>query len=366
MRPLLILILLLVSCKQEKPESNILIFEPQKATHEFKLSDFVESITYIQFDSTKIFAGFDGTVLTDDFIFLKTNLGILKYDRTGRFIQQIGGIGQGPMEYNQDYQITKSESGEKLFIHTYEDIILTYDFDGNFLNRIKAKVSLSIPNVFRQYNNQFYFFKDISSYAPSQPDLWLVIDEKGKWVSSKKDENLFFESSSGANYIWSPTDYNNSSIYWNMYSDTIYRINKSGVDAFGVFGNGRYRLTPQNESNRDGCLKMNCIVETNRFIFFRWAFMTGEWTSNITIYDKQNKTFKNTDKPIVNDIDGGAPLFFSRSVQINGYQYLGTSMRPEDLKEKFLASNTPESRALAETIDEEGNPVMVLYKLKEQ
>ncbi|NDV57812.1 6-bladed beta-propeller [Bacteroides sp. 519] len=360
-----ILILLLVSCKQEKPESNILIFEPQKATHEFKLSDFVESITYIQFDSTKIFAGFDErAVITDKFIFLGTNIGIFKYNKKGEFIQEIGGIGEGPMEYGQYYQITKSEFEEKLFIYSYPESILIYDFKGNFLNRIKLEVPLDICQCLRQYNNHFYFFKYISS-GISQPDLWIIINENGEWVSSKKDENLFFDNDFGDRPTWSPTDYNNSSIYWNMYNDTIYRISKSGVDVFGVFGNGKYRLTPQNGGNPEGCLKMNCIVETNRFILFDWFLMTGKWTDNKTIYDKQSKIFKNTDKPIINDIDGGIPLRFRRSVQIDGNQYLETYIYPEKLIEAFLASDTPESRALAETIDEEGNPIMVLYKLKE-
>ncbi len=69
---------------------------------------------------------------TEDYIFICGSKYIMLFDKTGKFIRQIGSVGQGPGEFTTIADVAADMKNKLLFILASGKIIC-YDFDGNLM-----------------------------------------------------------------------------------------------------------------------------------------------------------------------------------------------------------------------------------------
>jgi hypothetical protein len=145
---LLILPVLAISCGTgakrtkiaDRPELPYHIDLTKSPPRDLFLSDFAEDIRYIRLESKSIIVGGYCTVKAgrDCFILDDHAQEVLAFTRNGKFMNKVGMIGKGPMEYptlSPDYQIDPNNNEVSLPFNDKE--VSTYSIKGNFLRNIK-------------------------------------------------------------------------------------------------------------------------------------------------------------------------------------------------------------------------------------
>ena len=72
-------------------------------------------------------------LLNDDFIFFNSKRNLYTFDYTGKFLHQIGEIGQGPRDFLRLYDFFLNKDEPTIFISDVHKV-LEYDFHGNFIH----------------------------------------------------------------------------------------------------------------------------------------------------------------------------------------------------------------------------------------
>lgn len=123
------------------------IEEGFKNASEIRLSEIADSISYVilsNVDQVPI-GGIGKIQLTDNSIYLRERSGlIMRFDRTGKFLNSFGKTGRGPLDYlpGSVYTITPDEK-----VHIFRsplDSYLIFDPDGNYVRTRKFKVPRTI------------------------------------------------------------------------------------------------------------------------------------------------------------------------------------------------------------------------------
>src|SRR4030042_5681060 len=94
---LLILILLTISCRQEK--NGLFEFDPRNLTeNKIILSEIADDINYIPLDkSYTLGLIYDNIEFINNSIYLSVkDIGVLVFDKTGKTLRKIGSKGRGP------------------------------------------------------------------------------------------------------------------------------------------------------------------------------------------------------------------------------------------------------------------------------
>ncbi|MDL2213286.1 6-bladed beta-propeller [Bacteroides sp. OttesenSCG-928-E20] len=369
----------LSSCIQPKENSSFPVIDWGNYTSTtIQISDYVDSISYIQLDSTVIIPGFSCVHATDSCFFLGTTEGILKYNHCGKFLHKIGNIGQGPGEYTRGQnKFSLDTKKQQIYVYNYPDRIMTFTFDGEYLGQVEIKHSEidCIPAGFHFINGSFYFFHFFIG-GEDQPYLWEVIDADGKRRSFKRDYNTRWTKDEQVLpfhggfifYIWQ----NNSALYWNHVNDTIYRVSEKEQKPVYLWAKNPLRLSKKYVENTK-FLSPYRIVETNNYLFIQWfvnwkdRLPNGGFTLDIynCIYDKSSETLIGTKGDyFTDDINGGCLGGVHHYVVIQGKEYIGTIVLPKKLIDALMKANTPKSRSLATNIDKDGNPILVLMRMR--
>lgn len=363
--------LLFLACNSVEKESLIPVINPKTAVRQkIKLSTIADGINYIRFDTTKIFSGFHSFLFADSLVFINTSEhGVLKYNKNGTFLKQIGGIGQGPSEYNVHTWSAIDLENRLLFVYDEPGIILTFSFDGELISRTKTECTenseLFMPFGFNYYQDHFYLFYLIHPNPGYENYCWVILDKEGKIISSKifTHQISFDNPDAGSRAQLFNYQLYQSPLYGNQYNDTIFRFNGNKPEAAYLWASGDFRLTPTHDNNNSTaeCLIPLSIMDTKNYLFITYSI---GYDRRILLFDKQKKTCIDSDKYLIDDINGGIIGILYSYVQIDGEEYVFSVSHASKLKEALMESATPKSMALAETIDEEDNNIIVAIRLK--
>jgi len=104
------------------------------------LSDFADEINYIPLESNGVIVGGSCTVKfgKEFFIISDRDQGLLAFSLTGKFLNKIGMVGNGPMEFpsvSPDFQVESATN--EILIPIYGKEANTYDIKGQFRRKIK-------------------------------------------------------------------------------------------------------------------------------------------------------------------------------------------------------------------------------------
>jgi hypothetical protein len=369
----LILFIALFSCKKNQPAKIFINPESISKTQAF-LSDYADSLQYIPLSFDVPIRSIRAIEIVDGYIFIGAGLeGMLVFKRDGSFIKKIGNIGKGPGEYysvnsfaldpkNKLIYILDAGPAAKVMVYTF-DGELKYEFSNIHLQCVFQKIAF--------LDNKLFLFEIF--IAGRAKYNWAEIDLRGNLVSAKSNSvpNINTNTIIYTNPIYK---YENGLGYWNQYNDTIFRIENTESSARFFFAKGGFRLPLDNTTDLSDYFEVINIQETKRYI---WLVEIDKPMNNVLIIDKvKNTNSKTALHGLTNDFDGGGNFIPASYYITNESEYLVGWDYPFQIK-KHVASDkfknsTPkypekkkELEQLANSLDENNNPVLMLVKLKE-
>lgn len=385
---ILLLAILFAGCTQPEKKDILEISPEYFIDQKITLSDIAEDIEYIPLNSKKFFSFILSPQITDSLIIFNggQGSGIFEYSRDGSFIREIGRNGRGPGEYQYGVDITLDDKNQRIYIYE-QGKFLVYDFKGKLVRDIKISTNSDFSEI-EYHNSKLYLFAALTNNKYFNPPYnWIILDTLGNEISTKKNSISGFPESKSTIGIYSNDMYkfNDKIYYWNYFNDTIFELQDTAYKAAYLFKNDEYRLIPEISGNAENFIGKNkyyvviSLFESQHYLFINYRQYNK---SHLCIYNKQEEIFRNYTIPegeevvLINDIDGGLPFPLEEMIELENREYLVASINPIELKE-YIASDefknsTPkfpekkkELEQLANSLDENDNPVLMLVKLKE-
>ena len=386
---LFLLVLLTLSCKSQ--DNTLYEIDPRNfIDNRITLAEIADDITYIPLDNNIPIGLLYNLKITPGNIYLSIkDVGIVKFDRSGKLICKIGKRGRGPGEYYYFMDFTVDEITGNVFVMD-KSVIKVYSKAGHFVRVINYSEYLSNMGGDIEIFNSLLFIPDYIQYGKSKFN-WVILDTLGNLVSMKDNSVPPFTINQvidGKIY-----KFEDKLFYFNALNDTIFSISTDlKYTGAYLFSHGDFRWPREDFAFSSptqiyAFFKPLKMFETNHFIFLAYSYLDK---AAISLIDKKTKKIFNSYKHdkvggmvktkalILNDLDGGMPL--STTPIINYYEendkeYLITLISPFDLI-KYIASNEfkilipkyPEKKkeleTLANRLKETDNPVLMLVRLK--
>lgn len=376
-----ILYLGIFSCTKHQ-QSQIFINPELFKKTEVLLSEYVKDIRYIPLSSEIPIKSIRAIDFYDNYIFIGAgNEGMFVYKNDGSIYKKIGNKGKGPGEYysvnsfsidpkNKLVYILDAGPGAKIIVYSF-DGDFKYEFSNTQLNGKFQKI------VFQ--DKKLYLFEIV--IAGSAIYNWVEIDLYGKVISIKRNSVSNFATTTTV--MINPVYHFKGGIgYWNQYNDTIFRIENGKNSARLFFAKGEHRLPISNNIKLSNYFLVKNIVESNNYI---WIIAFNLIKNDVIIIDKNEgssklvNSIKNKDavlSGIINDLDEGVDIEPRSYYNSNGDEYLIDWIEAYQLKTHVASepfkNSTPkfpekkmELERLANNLDENDNPVLMLLKLKE-
>ena len=190
---LLLLIITLLGCssnKKQEPISKsgvpvINLSEDVSTVPSLLLSEAAEKLEIVPLEMTdeSVLSDITEMQVTDHNIWLDhgREFYIYRFSRTGKFLNKIGSIGQGPGEYTTYSTFLVDEDKKEVYIIANTNGVLAYDFEGNFKRKIvDIQMILQLfSSPYDQYilnNQKFFATQNFGLYRPIDKDsLWSFV-----------------------------------------------------------------------------------------------------------------------------------------------------------------------------------------------
>ena len=190
---LLLLIITLLGCssnKKQEPISKsgvpvINLSEDVSTVPSLLLSESAEKLEIVSLEMTdqSMLGEIRRIQVTDHNIWIDhgREFYIYRFSRTGKFLNKIGSIGQGPGEYTTYSTFLVDEDKKEVYIIANTNGVLAYDFEGNFKRKIvDIQMILQLfSSPYDQYilnNQKFFATQNFGLYRPIDKDsLWSFV-----------------------------------------------------------------------------------------------------------------------------------------------------------------------------------------------
>jgi hypothetical protein len=319
------------------------------------------------------------------------------FDRSGKFLYQIGKAGGGPGEYFSIFNVFLNPDKPAVYIEDSKDI-LEYGLDGRFIRSIRKPDDENLHNCTYAGNDLFVgqlFYNGKNKYK------YCLFDQNGDIVKGFPSHFFYDKVGRGSYELGLYPIRMDHDLYLKDYvNDTLYILADSELHPAYIFDPGKYsipieRLSHNAPSGPSTHIAVTGIAGTPDYIFYRLTvpemlprpksrpvFMAGKDRSTDAIvygiYHIKGNTniFLDTDpsrqKGLINDMNGGLS-FIPQSYVGNGV--MADFWKAEDMKEilteeYFAARNIKDRQAhqklreLLKKLKEDDNPVVVIAKLK--
>lgn len=137
---LMAIVINLIACAEEKPEGDYPVIDVIGQVEKYQrayCSDYFSSIELIQLETGEDFLldilSLPRIKMKDDFIFMPGNGRLYAFETSGKFLHQIGDKGQGPGEYQFPHTFFLHPDKPIIYVESTQKII-EYDFQGNFIS----------------------------------------------------------------------------------------------------------------------------------------------------------------------------------------------------------------------------------------
>lgn len=349
------------------------------------LSDFVEDIEYIrpEYPASLVDIIFDLS-LDENHLLLQVRDRVLCYSRDGKFLREIGKKGQGPKEHLGIRAFSLHDS--LVAIHSnWTRKILWYNFKGDYLRETPVSDNVS---RFKILDKDRVVICSHHGIPIEDPNLFItgIVNSNGDTLQLKKSKPYYSKGINLDTDIWQYNDMIRISTYIN---DTIYSASKDTIIPIYAVNYGKYKANQEafadfriSERERHKFIENLSFCEMNNKMLLKFIYDQKRWFG---VYDKQTGETsvwsvepESIDKygflkggGWVNDVDGGwSPLHFDSNS--DGY-FIGIAP-PDELKAQFLENKErikvkyPEKQKkleqLVNSLNDDENPVIVVYKLK--
>lgn len=352
------------------------------------LNDIVDEIKYVVLDNSVIIAKI-ANVNATDFLFLIENKNeVLAFSNKGEFINRIGNRGQGPHEYINVVDFPIDTKNQKIYVVSSHKVY-NYNYQGKFNYSFLLPENSVISKV-KYKNNNLYFASGFGSYE--QDFEWMITDTIGNVLYRKENLNKEFISTIDF-YKNQLFEIDSEFYYWDELKDTIFQINAARGEPAFIFANDKYRMEPEDVMSLENLSEkpiwyLLSVLGNKSFLLLRYG-NAKEQENILAVFDREtgrlyelkrisilNKHISREREFIVNSWDGGLPFFPRNKVKTKSGEWFIQWINAIDLKahvesNEFINSTPkyPEKKKeleqLANRLDDNDNPVLMLVKLKE-
>ena len=190
---LLLLIITLLGCSSNKKQESISksgipainLSEDVSTVPSLLLSESAEKLEIVSLEMTdqSMLGEIRRIQVTDHNIWIDhgREFYIYRFSRSGKFLNKIGSIGQGPGEYTTYSTFLVDEDKKEVYIIANTNGVLAYDFEGNFKRKIVdiQTILQLFSSVYDQYilnNQKFFATQNFALYRPIDKDsLWSFV-----------------------------------------------------------------------------------------------------------------------------------------------------------------------------------------------
>ena len=112
---------------------------------------------------------------------------IYRFSRTGKFLNRIGSIGQGPGEYVNYLTFLVDEDKKEVYIFSTNNGVLVYDFEGGFKKQISDFQTMvgMFSSIYKQY-----ILNDHKFFAIQKFGVYRSVDKDSLWSFVSLDDNF--------------------------------------------------------------------------------------------------------------------------------------------------------------------------------
>ena len=363
------------------------------------LSDIVEDVEYVKLETTDdcLLAGTARVFITNDDIYTLNNYSdykLLRFDRkTGKFISQIGSIGQGPKEMiNPCFVFAKdslvyvtSTSTDKVYVYTNENqFIRSVPFckdRSSFEDGVGQTISVIDHQYIVRHPGQLQSQFNYNQYMAAE-----VIDMNSNRLFAMRDTSDVYGIM--LTLDWDPVRwyYKGNINFYNEPDRTVYAVTKDSIIPRYHFNLGDNKLPITTERMTKEFLKyikFRSFRETEDYLYLYWSqnqkgyfarFNKKTETLDVQEQEKFGGIFWFIGVPgLKNDIDGcSRDMDFIRLMdEQSSIMVMISSTEKEDYIKVLKESQEvkfPEKRQqllkLLEEMGEEDNQILAIYKLK--
>ena len=187
----LLAFILMTSCEGEKStrQGKMAIIDVETAfqnPQELLLADLGEKQTYVPLEtldeSLVKLNSQSKMIVTDQYFFIGDGQSpILCFDRsTGKFLRNIGNIGQGPGEYSNSTNMEVDAEAKLIYIRNGGSSYLCYDFEGKFIHTITMPANQFLMGSHYFMNNKAYAYQLPEGTRIDSLSIYEKNDEKQK------------------------------------------------------------------------------------------------------------------------------------------------------------------------------------------
>jgi hypothetical protein len=339
-----------------------------KNVNSIPLSTLGRKIEYVplETDTACLIQNISNVFLTDSLIFVSDYNRLLKFDRNGKFIKQIGTKGRGPGEYPSLGNFLIDEFNREIFVLSSR-IVLIYDFNGNF----KRDFKIDFPcRQFILNDSSELIFHSFNLPTPSTDTVysWYIIDRTGTIL--RKIENTLPRTNKGVIVPVSPLYMHDDTPHFMEFGiDTLYSYDNNEKKPYAIFHLGNLKFPPDPTMSEVPQIKgkfwINEIRETKKLFFVNIWWDLSDSISNC-IFDKSSASFsilKNSG--FTNDIDGGMTFWPKKIINDNLMLDYVDAFNLIKTSKKILQDNneqTSQLNNLITQISETSNPVLIILR----
>ena len=203
----------------------------------------------LEFTDSSIIRSVDELRVNDNTHYLiRSRSDLFHFDANGNFKNQIGGKGNGPMEYtNFSSFFVKNNS-----VHIYDFMakrILRYDWDGNYLNSVSLKDAYTdiVPNYIFALPNNRYISKNTFGGDHQQTTSYSILDQDFNITSNIADKYLE-NGITFSNNFFADED---AVLFWEIFNDTVFSVTNDTTYAPKYFINFNTKSIPSNIKSLD-------------------------------------------------------------------------------------------------------------------
>lgn len=212
---------------------------------EMKISEIADTVEYIELKTPKeiVIARIFNIVPADNFWVIHTPDGIFKFTQEGEFIKQIGRQGQGPDEYLHILGVDINPERKEI-VQADTQGILYYDYDGNFLR--KVKINDYFFNIVYAHSTLWtcnlcmHIDKYMACAFSLEGDTLAAMSNPNYGIESLNTDGFYFTSSSELREF---SKYKGELFMKTRSSrDTVYRLSGPKWEPYLYFDMGKYSM----------------------------------------------------------------------------------------------------------------------------
>lgn len=266
----------------------------------------------LETDSTCIIKSISNVFVSDSFLFVSDYYRLLLFNKSGKYIRQIGSNGRGPGEYSRVLDFVVDEKSREVYVLSSRQV-LVFDFNGQF-NR-DFKLGFPSNQFVLNESNELVLHPFNLAQATDEPVYsWYILNKNGK--DRAKIPNELKRVNGGIIIPNSPLYMYNDTLHFMEFGiDTLYSYKNNVKKPHVIFYAGNLKFPPDPTIDEVPTIKgkiwVKDVLETKKSLFMKISWWRDLSTSiSKCVFDKSTSEFTNLkDNGFTNDIDGGLPFW---------------------------------------------------------